>query len=144
VLHIFFTAWLRAGNRVRASMRDLRILVEAATSHVLHAEALEVRPDEYLALANGRPLSLTVRELALLCALARRPGRIVSRAELYAVVWRRPFRKDDRSVDVYVRKLRHKLETALPDWRFIHTHFGFGYRFSPELSQGFHIPATRR
>ena len=47
-------------------------------------------------------------------------------------------------MDVYVRKLRHKLELALPEWRFIHTHFGFGYRFHPEPSQLFHTPATRR
>jgi DNA-binding response OmpR family regulator len=55
-----------------------------------------------------------------------------------------PFRKDDRSVDVYVRKLRHKLELAVPEWRFIHTHFGFGYRFAAELSQDFHNTATAR
>jgi DNA-binding response OmpR family regulator len=108
---------------------------------------LDIRPDEYLVLADGRPVLLTVRELALLCALADRSGRIVSRPELYSAVWQRPYRKDDRSVDVYVRKLRQKLETALPGWRFIHTHFGFGYRFSPEpsrLSHDFHNSVTAR
>jgi len=105
---------------------------------------LEVRPDEFLAIADGHRLDLTGRELSLLAALARRPGRIVSRAELYAVVWGRPYRKDDRSVDVYIRKLRAKLEDALPEWRFIHTHFGFGYRFAPEPLQLFHTPATGR
>jgi DNA-binding response OmpR family regulator len=118
-------------------------IVEASAHEVLQAGVLEIRPDEFIALAEGHPVALTVRELALLCALARRSGRIVSREELYAVVWDRPFRKDDRSVDVYVRKLRHKLEEAAPDWRFIHTHFGFGYRFSPELSRFFHTPSTR-
>jgi hypothetical protein len=44
------------------------------------------------------------------------------------------YRKSDRSVDVYVGKLRHKLEQALPGERLIHTHFGFGYRFAPERS----------
>jgi DNA-binding winged helix-turn-helix (wHTH) protein len=38
----------------------------------------------------------------------------------------------DRSVDVFVRKLRQKLERASPDWRYIHTHFGIGYRFAAE------------
>jgi DNA-binding response OmpR family regulator len=52
-------------------------------------------------------------------------------------------RADDRSVDVYVHKLRAKLGRALPGWRFIHTHFGFGYRFQPEPSQLFHNSATR-
>lgn len=116
--------------------------MEVATHEVLRAGVLEIRPAEFLVLANGRPVPLTVRELGVLCALAHRSGRIVSRDELYAVVWDRPFRKDDRSVDVYVRKLRAKLEDAAPDWRFIHTHFGFGYRFSPELSRFFHTPAT--
>ena len=47
-------------------------------------------------------------------------------------VWGEPFRRSDRSVDVYVGKLRQKLEEALPGQAFIHTHFGFGYRFTPE------------
>jgi hypothetical protein len=42
----------------------------------------------------------------------------------------------DRSVDVFVRKLRQKLEKASPEWRYIHTHFGIGYRFAPELVDG--------
>jgi DNA-binding response OmpR family regulator len=45
-------------------------------------------------------------------------------------------RPGDRSVDVYVRKLRVKLESALPGWRFIHTHFGFGYRLTAESDRG--------
>jgi DNA-binding response OmpR family regulator len=80
----------------------------------------------------------------LLAALARREGRIVSREELYTTVWEAPMRADDRSVDVYVHKLRSKLAGALPEWRFIHTHFGFGYRFQPERSHLFHNSATGR
>jgi DNA-binding response OmpR family regulator len=118
--------------------------VEAAIHEILTEGGLEIRPAEFLALAHGRPLALTVRELNLLAALARRRGRIVSREELYAVVWARPFRKEERSVDVYVRKLRAKLEDALPGETFIHTHFGFGYRFHQEPSQLFHKSATRR
>jgi two-component system response regulator BaeR len=91
---------------------------------------LEIRPDEYLALADGRPLSLTVRELDLLTALAERHGRIVSREELYRAVWAEQYRKTDRSVDVYVARLRQKLADALPEREYIHTHFGFGYRLS--------------
>ena len=117
--------------------------MEAATHEVLREGELEIRPAEYVALAHGRPIALTVRELSLLAALARRSGRIVSREELYAVVWRRPFRKEERSVDVYVRKLRAKLEDALPGEAFIHTHFGFGYRFGREPSQLFHNEDSR-
>ena len=42
----------------------------------------------------------------------------------------------DRSVDVFVRKLRQKLERASPRWRYIHTHFGIGYRFAAEPARG--------
>ena len=106
--------------------------MEVATNgRVLRAGELEIRPSEFVALAAGHPLNLTVRELQLLTALAERPDRIVSREELYREVWGRPYHKADRSVDVYVGKLRQKLELTLPDQRFIHTHFGFGYRFTP-------------
>jgi DNA-binding response OmpR family regulator len=107
--------------------------MEAAVNReVVRAGDLEIRPAEFIALASGRRLHLTVRELELLTALAERCDRIVSREELYRVVWGEPYRKSDRSVDVYVGKLRQKLEEALPGRRFIHTHFGFGYRFSPQ------------
>ena len=107
--------------------------MESPNGHVtLRAGHLEIRPGENAALVQGRPLTLTVRELQLLTALAERAGRIVGRDELYSVVWSGELRSSDRSVDVYVSKLRAKLELALPRWRYIHTHFGFGYRFSPE------------
>jgi DNA-binding response OmpR family regulator len=104
----------------------------AVNQEVVRAGDLEIRPAEFIALAAGKRLHLTVRELELLTALAERCDRIVSREELYRVVWGEPYRKSDRSVDVYVGKLRQKLEEAVPGRRFIHTHFGFGYRFSPE------------
>ena len=83
-------------------------------------------------MVNGRPLSLTVRELQLLTTLAAHPQRILTRAELFAEVWGREPRHDDRSVDVYVSRLRSKLGEALPGKHLIHTHSGIGYRFSPE------------
>jgi DNA-binding response OmpR family regulator len=111
---------------------------------VIKAGELEIRPSEYMALAGGRALTLSVRELDLLAALGRREGRIVPREELYLTVWGAPMRTADRSVDVYVHKLRSKLAEALPEWQFIHTHFGFGYRFQPERSHRFHNAATTR
>ena len=77
-------------------------------------------------------MMLSIRELRLLTELARRADRIMAREELFGLVWGRDMRPGDRSVDVYVRKLRVKLEDALPNWRFIHTHFGFGYRLTAE------------
>jgi DNA-binding response OmpR family regulator len=105
---------------------------------------LEIFPEEHLARAAGRPLMLSIRELRMLTELARRADRIMSREELFSLVWGRDMRAGDRSVDVYVRKLRVKLEQALPGWRFIHTHFGFGYRLTAEHKQSANDRFTTR
>jgi DNA-binding response OmpR family regulator len=109
----------------------------------LYAGELEIRVGEGLVLATGRALTLSVREFELLAAMARRAGAIVTRHELYSEVWGSELRPGDRSVDVYVSKLRGKLERAMPDRRFIHTHPGFGYRFQPQPSRDVHtgVPA---
>jgi len=102
----------------------------AATQEVevLRTGDLEVVPRTGLVRVAGEPLALSVRELGVLAALLRREGRVASREELYAEVWGGELRPSDRSVDVYVHKLRVKLEAVLGDRQVIHTHFGFGYR----------------
>ena len=81
---------------------------------VLHAGELEIRLGEGLVLATGQALTLSVREFELLAALAQRMGAIVSREELYGAVWGGELRPGDRSVDVYVSKVRGKLEARCP------------------------------
>ncbi|MDQ3724577.1 MAG: winged helix-turn-helix domain-containing protein [Actinomycetota bacterium] len=93
---------------------------------------MEIRPEDRAALVDGRPLCLTMRELQLLVTLSRHPQRIMTREELFAAVWGGVPRSDDRSVDVYVSRLRAKLGEALPGAHLIHTHNGIGYRFAPE------------
>jgi DNA-binding response OmpR family regulator len=112
------------------------------SADILYAGELEIRLEEGLVLATNRALMLSVREFELLVALARKLGAIITREDLYATVWGGDLRPGDRSVDVYVSKLRSKLEAALPDRRFIHTHPGFGYRFQPEPSRNVHMEAT--
>jgi DNA-binding response OmpR family regulator len=102
------------------------------SADTLYAGELEIRARDGLVLASGRALTLSVREFELLVAMARRQGTIVGRDELFRSVWGHELRAGDRSVDVYVSKLRGKLEVAMPDRRFIHTHPGFGYRFESE------------
>jgi DNA-binding response OmpR family regulator len=114
------------------------------TEEILQAGELILRPDQFMVSARGRVLSLSRREFELLLYLARNPGRILTRADLHEAVWREPFESGDRSVDVYVHKIRNKLTRALPEWSYIHTHFGLGYRFHPEPSQEFHNSTTSR
>ena len=93
---------------------------------------LEVRPDEFEVLAGGQRVGLTMREFQTFLVLARRPDRVIRRPQIYEDVWGGRMTYRDRSVDVFVRKVRRKLECAAPEWRYIHTHFGIGYRFTPE------------
>jgi DNA-binding response OmpR family regulator len=97
----------------------------------LRCANLEIRPDGEAARIAGRLVDLTPREFQLLLALAERRNRVVPRPELYQLVWQRELTYRDRSVDVFVRKLRLKLSEAAPNWVYVHTHFGVGYRFSP-------------
>jgi DNA-binding response OmpR family regulator len=107
-----------------------------ADREVLEVGPLEVVPEDHIARLQGRVLTLSGRELRVLTELARRADRIIAREELFSLVWGRGLRPGDRSLDVYVRRLRVKLEAALPGWRFIHTHFGIGYRLTPEPGGG--------
>ena len=95
-------------------------------------ENLELRPDEMQALIDGVRVGFTVREFQILAALAAREDRVVRRPEIYRQVWGGEMKHRDRAVDVFVRKVRTKLAVAAPDWRYVHTHFGIGYRFAPE------------
>jgi len=77
-------------------------------------------------------IDLTRREFELIELLASAEGRVLEREEIYSRLWGYTMVRGDRSVDVFVRKLRQKLEKASPSWRYIHTHFGIGYRFAAE------------
>lgn len=94
----------------------------------------EIHLSEGFVMAGGEVLTLSVREFQLLVAMVDRAGGIVRRDELCQAVWGRELRPGDRSVDVYVSKLRAKLEAAAPGRQFIHTHPGFGYRFQPQVA----------
>lgn len=118
--------------RVQAVVRRrLRSALERAPEPTTHGE-LQVRPDRFQGYVGGESLSLTRREFELLVLLAEAGDQVLEREEIYRRVWGYEMAHGDRSVDVFVRKLRKKLEAASPGWRYIHTHFGVGYRFQPE------------
>jgi DNA-binding response OmpR family regulator len=93
---------------------------------------MEIRPDRFQAFVGDMALDLTRREFELLYLLAEERGQVLEREQIYQRVWGYAMAHGDRSVDVFVRKLRKKLESLSPSWTYIHTHFGIGYRFDPE------------
>ena len=97
---------------------------------------LTVRADRFQAFAGEASADLTRREFELIALLAEREGQVLPREEIYEREWGYAMAHGDRSVDVFVRKLRQKLDKVSPGWRYIHTHFGIGYRFAAEPSAG--------
>jgi DNA-binding response OmpR family regulator len=93
---------------------------------------IEIRPDQFQGFVAGVSLDLTRREFELLQLLAQYQGRVLEREDIYQRVWGYAMAHGDRSVDVFVRKLRQKLQKRSPGWDYVHTHFGVGYRFDPQ------------
>jgi DNA-binding response OmpR family regulator len=96
---------------------------------------LTIRPDLHQAYAGESSVELTAREFEILHLLSQ-SDRVLRREEIYERVWGYAMAHGDRSVDVFVRKLRQKLRSASSRWSYIHTHFGVGYRFAPQPDDG--------
>jgi DNA-binding response OmpR family regulator len=122
--------------RVEAVARRRKRASARIESGPLVAGELEVRADQFQAFAAGRSVDLTRREFEVLQLLAQAEGKVLQREEIYHAVWGYTMAHGDRSVDVFIRKVRQKLEKASPDWEYIHTHFGVGYRFDPARRGG--------
>jgi DNA-binding response OmpR family regulator len=70
--------------------------------------------------------------------LSRSGAEAQPRERIYECLWGYEMTRNDRGVDVFVHKLRRKLELASPDWRYIHTHFGIGYRLAAQSLADLH------
>src|SRR5919202_1231556 len=119
-------------STVAQRVRGRRRAQARSTGGPIAAGEIEIRSDRFQAFVRGSSIDLTRREFELIELLAGAEGRVLEREEIYQRVWGYAMARGDRSVDVFVRKLRQKLEKASPDWRYIHTHFGIGYRFAAE------------
>ncbi|HEV3001814.1 MAG TPA: response regulator transcription factor [Solirubrobacteraceae bacterium] len=122
--------------RVEAVVRRRRAAGAPGGSEPVRHGELTIRADHFQAYAGERSLDLTRREFELLQLLAAAEGRVLQREDVYQRVRGYAMARGDRSVDVFVRKLRQKLERASPSWTYIHTHFGVGYRFAAEPAAG--------
>jgi DNA-binding response OmpR family regulator len=124
------------------SMKELVARVKAAARRGVRAqdedrgdpiqlEELRIDPSNVQAYVDGESCDLTPTEFRLLYALALERGRVVSREELLQKIWgRRPGHRD-RTVDVFIRRLRRKLDVPAARHDFIQTRYGVGYKFEP-------------
>jgi DNA-binding response OmpR family regulator len=126
--------------RVEAVVRRRKRAAIRIETGPMVAGELEIRLDQFQAFVHGNSIDLTRREFELLQLLAEAKGQVLQREEIYQRVWGYAMARGDRSVDVFVRKVRQKLESASPDWEYIHTHFGIGYRFEPQ-SEHLDVPS---
>jgi DNA-binding response OmpR family regulator len=115
--------------RVNAHLRRVESHRRPDGDGVIEADGLVIDPDQVQAFVDGRPVGLTPREFEVLHALARAEGRPVARERVYREVWGYEMMRGDRSVDVFVRKVRQKLAAARPGTSYVQTHYGVGYRF---------------
>jgi DNA-binding response OmpR family regulator len=122
--------------RVEAVVRRRRRLESPRDALPIVAGEVEIQRDQYQAFVNGISVDLTRREFELIELLAASGERVLEREFIYQRLWGYSMVRGDRSVDVFVRKLRQKLERVSPGWRYIHTHFGIGYRFAAEPLDG--------
>jgi DNA-binding response OmpR family regulator len=118
--------------RVRAAVRRGVRAQSPDRGERIEIEELVVDPANVQAYVDGRSADLTLTEFRLLHALALEHGRVVSREELMQRIWGRRQRYRDRTVDVFVRKLRDKIDKQAPDHVFIHTRHGVGYKLEAQ------------
>jgi DNA-binding response OmpR family regulator len=93
---------------------------------------VEIRYDQYQAFVAGSSTKLTRREFQLIELLSAARGEVLDRELIYERLWGYQMARNDRSVDVFVHKLRRKLKDASPDWSYIQTEFRVGYRLVAE------------
>ena len=119
--------------RVKAAVRRGVRAQDAPRGDAIEIEELRIDPREVQAFVDGSSAELTPTEFKLLYTLALERGRVVTRDELLQRIWGRRQTHRDRTVDVFVRRLRDKIDKRAPDHTFIQTRYGVGYKLDPQL-----------
>jgi two-component system alkaline phosphatase synthesis response regulator PhoP len=117
--------------RVQAAARRGVRPQETPRGEPIEVEELRIDPREVQAFVDGTSADLTPTEFRLLYALALERGRVVTRDELLQRLWGRRQTHRDRTVDVFVRKLREKVDRRASRHTFVQTRYGVGYKFEP-------------
>jgi two-component system, OmpR family, response regulator ResD len=118
--------------RVRVAARRGVRAQEVQRGETIEIEELVVDPRSFQAYVDGENVALTPTEFRLLYALASEQGRVLTRDELLQKIWGRRLTRRDRTVDVFVRKLREKIDKRAPRHSFVHTRYGVGYKLEAQ------------
>lgn len=121
--------------RVRANLRRVRERAVLADDETITVGDLVLEPGQLHATIAGAPVRLRLKEFQLLIALARQPGRLMSRQLLAEQVWGYDHLASSRTIDVHIRRLRQTVEAA-SEYTYVHTVHGVGYRFEAVLKDG--------
>jgi two-component system alkaline phosphatase synthesis response regulator PhoP len=119
--------------RVKAAVRRGVRAQDTPRGDAIEIEELRIDPREVQAYVDGTSAELTPTEFKLLYTLALERGRVVTRDELLQRIWGRRQTHRDRTVDVFVRRLRDKIDKRAPEHTFIQTRYGVGYKLDPQL-----------
>jgi two-component system response regulator BaeR len=115
--------------RVKALLRRTAGALQAGAQDPSAPPLLEIDAEKWVARIAGRRIDLTPKELKLLKALADRPGRVLSRAQLLDLVYSDDLDVSERAVDSHMKNLRRKLSQAMPDRELIRSVYGVGFAF---------------
>jgi DNA-binding response OmpR family regulator len=116
-------------SRVKAALRRSRMASEPVEEGAIETGDLTIDFDRRMVTLNGEEIRVTYVEFEILGALARSPGRVLTRETLLEHVWGDSDYRDPRTVDVHIRHLREKLEKEPKDPEYLFTVRGVGYRF---------------
>jgi len=114
--------------RVRANLRRVRERAVLEADDTIEVGDLEIEPSELRVQVAGVPARLRLKEFQLLLALAREPGKLMTRQKLALEVWGYDHLATSRTIDVHIRRLRQAIEEGSA-FDYIHTVHGAGYRF---------------
>jgi DNA-binding response OmpR family regulator len=118
--------------RIQRATTSRRPALPPEQSEPITTGELHIRFDHQQAFVDGLSAQLTLREFEILTLLAAKPEIVFERSEIYSRLWGYTLAPGDRSVDVFIGKLRVKLKRVSPRWDYLHTHFGIGYRFAAQ------------
>ncbi|MDQ3724901.1 MAG: response regulator transcription factor [Actinomycetota bacterium] len=116
-------------SRVKAALRRSRMGGETAATGAVEAGELKIDFDRRMVTLGGEEVGVTYVEFEILGALARSPGRVLTRETLLEHVWGDSAYRDPRTIDVHIRHLREKLERDPKEPEYLFTVRGVGYRF---------------